>query len=101
MLEHVGVVVETVGVREDGQRALLSLVARVASADGVRTFGMSRPSALMYGLRSIQAPVLHSFALSSGQHSIATSGAVPLLMARSISSACFPGTTFTVIHGNF
>src|SRR3954471_3303264 len=53
----------------------------------------------MYGFRSIHAPLSPYLATSSGPTSIATSGAVPLLMARWTSSSCLPPVTSTVIHG--
>src|SRR5262249_3713251 len=55
-------------------------------------------SCLMYGLRSIHAPVEQYFALSSGPGSIATSGAVPLLIARRMSEGSLPPTLLPVIH---
>src|SRR5258708_32524544 len=53
----------------------------------------------MYGLRSIHAPVAQYFALSSGPGSMATSGAVPLLIARRMSVGCLPPTLLMLIHG--
>src|SRR5215475_9620953 len=53
----------------------------------------------MYGLRSIHAPVEQYLALSSGPGSIATSGAVPLLIARRMAEGSLPPTVLTVIHG--
>src|SRR3954447_26478974 len=53
----------------------------------------------MYGFRSIQAPLCPYLATSSGPTSIATSGAVLLLMARWTSSSPLPPVTLTVIHG--
>src|SRR5215471_18844331 len=54
---------------------------------------------LMYGLRLIHAPVAQYLALSSGPGSIATSGAVPLLIARRIAVGSLPPTLLMVIHG--
>src|SRR5215475_3360919 len=53
----------------------------------------------MYGLRSIHAPVEQYLALSSGPGSIATSGAVPLLIARRMAEGSLPPTLSIVIHG--
>src|SRR5215470_11289241 len=54
---------------------------------------------LMYGLRLIHAPIEQYLALSSGPFSSATSGAVPLLIARRMSVGCLPPTLLMVIHG--
>src|SRR5215469_9869712 len=56
-------------------------------------------SAAMYGFRLIHAPVAQYLALSSGPGSIATSGAVPLLIARRMSVGCLPPMLLIVIHG--
>src|SRR5260370_11482303 len=55
----------------------------------------------MCGFRLIHAPVAQYLGLWSGPGSIATSGAVPLLIARRISVGCLPPTLLMVIHGAF